>query len=132
MGYALYGNDLDEQHTPLEAGLGWVVKLDKGGFVGRDALLAQKAAGIRQRLTGFRLRDRAFPRHGYGIRVNGEPAGEVTSGVPPPSPGLGNGMPHRPPDAPHPGRELAVATRDRSVTPETVRPDFYTGGTVRT
>lgn len=131
MGYALYGNDLDEQHTPLEAGLGWVVKLDKGPFVGRDALLAQKAAGIRQRLTGFRLRDRAFPRHGYGIRVNGEVAGEVTSGVLSPSLGIGIGLAYVPTDAAKPGSELEVVIRDRAVPAETVRPPFYTGGTVR-
>jgi aminomethyltransferase len=108
-----------------------VVKLDKGPFVGRDALLAQKAAGIRQRLTGFLLHDRAFPRHGYGIRVNGEVAGEVTSGVLSPSLGIGIGLAYVPTDAAKPGSELEVVIRDRGVLAETVRPPFYTGGTVR-
>src|SRR5690606_2771681 len=62
MGYALYGNDLDEEHTPLEAGLGWVVRFASGDFVGRDALLPQKEAGVEVRLAGFRLLERAFPR----------------------------------------------------------------------
>ncbi len=62
MGMALYGNDLDENHTPLEAGLGWVIKLDKGDFVGREALKAQKEAGVARRLVGFRLKERGFPR----------------------------------------------------------------------
>lgn len=131
MGYALYGNDLDEHRTPLEAGLGWTVKLEKGPFIGRDALLAQKAAGLRQRLTGFRVRDRAFPRHGYGVRVNGEAAGEVTSGVLSPSLGIGIGMAYVPPEAAKPGSEIEVMIRDRPVAAETVRPPFYTGGTVR-
>ncbi|NIP56661.1 MAG: glycine cleavage system aminomethyltransferase GcvT, partial [Gemmatimonadetes bacterium] len=70
VGYILYGNDLDERHTPLEAGLGWVVKLDKGDFVGRDALARQKEEGVREKLVGFVLKERGFPRQGYEIRVD--------------------------------------------------------------
>jgi aminomethyltransferase len=131
MGYALYGNDLDERRTPLEAGLGWVVKLDKGDFVGRAALQRQKEQGIRARLSGFRLKERGFPRPGYAVRMAGEPAGEVTSGVVSPSLGEGIGMAYLPVEAAKPGSEIEVVIRDRAIPAEVVRPPFYTQGSVR-
>ncbi|MHC4925284.1 MAG: glycine cleavage system aminomethyltransferase GcvT, partial [Planctomycetota bacterium] len=67
MGYALYGNDLDEEHTPLESALGWITKLDKGDFVGREALAAQKEAGVTRRLVGIKLTGKGFPRPGYTV-----------------------------------------------------------------
>src|SRR3954464_5985973 len=80
--YRLYGNDMDEQHTPLEAGLGWIVKLDKpGGFVGSDALVRQKQEGLRRRLAGFKLTGKGIARHGYPVLKDGQRAGEVTSGT---------------------------------------------------
>ncbi|MBW3552792.1 MAG: glycine cleavage system aminomethyltransferase GcvT [Gemmatimonadetes bacterium] len=131
VGYILYGNDLDESRTPLEAGLGWAVKLDKGDFVGRDALAAQKEAGLRQRLAGFVMREKAFPRHGYEIRVGGEPAGEVTSGVLSPTTGKGVGLAYLPADAARPGTGIEIMIRDRAVPAEVVRPPFYTEGSLR-
>ena len=131
MGYALYGNDLDEQTSPLEAGLGWVVKLDKGDFVGRDALLRQKEAGIGRKLVGFVLKERGFPRHGYPVSVGGETAGEVTSGVSSPTLGCGIGMAYVPAAASKPGTEIGIVIRDRVVPAEVVRPPFHKGGTVR-
>jgi aminomethyltransferase len=131
VGYALYGNDMDERRTPLEAGLAWVVKLDKGDFVGRDALKRQKEEGVRQRLAGFRLRERGFPRPGYTVRFGGEPAGEVTSGVVSPSLGEGIGMAYLPVEAAKPGTEIEVVIRDRPVPAEVVRPPFYKQGSVR-
>jgi aminomethyltransferase len=131
MGYALYGNDLDEQTSPLEAGLGWVVKLDKGDFVGRDALVRQKEAGIGRKLVGFVLRERGFPRHGYPVSVGGENAGEVTSGVLSPTLGYGIGMAYVPAEASKPGSEIGIVIRDRAVPAEVVRPPFHKGGTVR-
>jgi aminomethyltransferase len=131
MGYALYGNDLDERRTPLEAGLGWVVKLDKGEFVGRDALVRQKEAGVAERLAGFRLLERGFPRHGYPVRHEGEPAGEVTSGVLSPSLGQGIGMAYLPAAAAKPGTRIEVMIRDQPVPAEVVRPPFYREGSVR-
>jgi aminomethyltransferase len=130
MGYALYGNDLDERRTPLEGGLGWVVKLDKGPFVGREALQRQKQEGVRVRLAGFRLKERGFPRPGYPIRVNGEPAGEVTSGIASPSLGEGIGMAYLPVAAAKPGTEIEIVIRERPVPAEVVRPPFYAHGTV--
>src|SRR3954466_3641545 len=80
--YRLYGNDMDEQHTPLEAGLGWIVKLDKpGGFVGSDALIRQKQEGLKRRLAGFKLTGKGIARQGYPVLQNGQRAGEVTSGT---------------------------------------------------
>lgn len=132
MGYALYGNDLDEQTSPLEAGLGWVVKLDKGDFVGRDALVRQKEAGIGRKLVGFVLRERGFPRHGYPVSVGGATAGEVTSGVLSPTLGHGIGMAYVPAEAAKPGTEIGIVIRDRAVPAEVVRPPFHKGGSVRT
>jgi aminomethyltransferase len=131
MGYALYGNDLDENHTPLEAGLGWVVKLDKGDFVGRDALAKLKGQGLRQKLVGFVLGDRGFPRQGYVVRTEGEPVGVVTSGILSPSTGKGIGMAYVPTDASKAGTELEIVIRDRGYAAEVVRPPFYKDGSVR-
>jgi aminomethyltransferase len=80
--YRLYGNDMDEEHTPLEAGLGWIVKLDKpGGFIGSDALVRQKQEGLRRKLAGFKLTGKGIARHGYPVLREGQRAGEVTSGT---------------------------------------------------
>src|SRR5437764_1792028 len=80
--YRLYGNDMDEEHTPLEAGLGWIVKLDKpGGFIGSDALTRQKQEGLKRRLAGFKLTGKGIARHGYPVVREGERIGEVTSGT---------------------------------------------------
>ena len=80
--YRLYGNDMDEEHTPLEAGLGWIVKLDKpGGFVGSQALIAQKQAGLKRKLAGFKLTGKGIARHGYPALKDGARVGEVTSGT---------------------------------------------------
>jgi aminomethyltransferase len=80
----LYGNDLDEDHTPLEAGLGWAVKLDKGDFIGAARLREQKAAGLTRQLVGFKIDEsaRAIARHGYAVTDGGHVIGTVTSGGP--------------------------------------------------
>ena len=131
MGYALYGNDLDEARTPLEAGLAWVTKLDKGDFVGRDALRRQKEEGVKVRLAGFKLRERGFPRHGYPVEFNGDRSGEVTSGTLSPTLGYGVGLAYVPVEAAKPGTEIGIVIRDKAVPAEVVRPPFHTGGTVR-
>ncbi len=77
---SLYGNDIDDQHTVLEADLGWVVKFEKGDFIGRAALWKQKAEGVRRKLVGFEMVGRGIARHGYALVVGGAPLGEVTSG----------------------------------------------------
>jgi aminomethyltransferase len=89
-GLMLYGNDIDETTSPLEAGLEWVVKLDKGDFIGRDALLAQKREGPRRRLAALRMRPSAPPpRHGYRVLRDGRMVGAVTSGTKSPTLGVG-------------------------------------------
>ena len=79
-GYCLYGNDIDENTTPLEAGLSWIVKFDKDNFIGKDALLKQKEEGLKRKLTGFIVEDKIIPRKGYDIYKGDEKAGVVTSG----------------------------------------------------
>jgi aminomethyltransferase len=131
MGYALYGNDLDEDTSPLEAGLGWVVKPDKGDFVGRAAVLAVKAEGPKRKLVGFRLKERGFPRHGYPVSVDGAEAGIVTSGTVSPTLGDGIGMAYVPAASARPGTEIGIVIRGQAIPAEVVRPPFHKEGTVR-
>jgi aminomethyltransferase len=131
MGYALYGNDIDETRTPLEAGLGWVVKLDKAGFMGHAALQRQKEAGTRDRLVGFMLKERGFPRHGYAVHWKGQPAGVVTSGVVSPSLGIGVGMAYVPVAAAKPGTPIEIMIRDKGCAAEVTRPPFYKDSSIR-
>ncbi|MBN1996286.1 glycine cleavage system aminomethyltransferase GcvT [candidate division KSB1 bacterium] len=79
--YCLYGNDIDNTTNPLEAGLGWITKFNKGEFIGRDALLQIKQSGIKRKLVGFEMLDKAVPRHGYKIFIDDKSAGVVTSGT---------------------------------------------------
>ncbi|HEX6924768.1 MAG TPA: glycine cleavage system aminomethyltransferase GcvT [Longimicrobiaceae bacterium] len=131
MGYALYGNDLDEEHTALEAGLGWVVKLGKEDFIGRQALIRQKEAGIERKLAGFRLRERGFPRPGYEVRTPSG-GGVVTSGTVSPSLGVGIGLAYLPAESAQPGAEIEIVIRGQGIPAEVVKPPFYTQGSVRT
>lgn len=131
MGYALYGNDLSESYTAIESGLGWIVKLDAGDFVGREALAAEKAKGPARRLAGVRLLERGFPRPGYPLVHEGRDAGVVTSGVASPSLGTGVAMGYLPAQAARPGVEVGVRIRDRVVRGRTERPPFYTKGSIR-
>ena len=131
MGYALYGNDLDAERTPLEAGLGWVVKLEAKEFIGRAALVAQKERGLEQRLAGFRLRERGFPRPGYPLRTRDGREGVVTSGIVSPTLGVGIGLGYLPGDATTPETSIEVEIRGRAVPAEIVRPPFYTQGSAR-
>ena len=131
MGYALYGNDLDEEHTPLEAGLGWLTKLGKGDFIGRDSLVSQRERGLARRLVGLVLRERGFPRPGYEVLEEGRPVGTVTSGTVSPSLGVGIALGWVPARLADPGTELAVSLRGTPAAAEVVRPPFYTGGSIR-
>jgi aminomethyltransferase len=92
MGYCLYGNDIDDTTSPLEAGLGWITKFTKP-FTNSEALKAQKETGVTRKLVGFEMIDRGIPRHGYEIKdANGAPLGVVTSGTQAPSLGKAVGM----------------------------------------
>jgi aminomethyltransferase len=130
MGYALYGNDIDEDTSPLEAGLSWLVKLGKGDFVGRAALLAQKEAGLTRRLRGFKLAERGFPRPGYDVVSGGDVVGPVRSGTLSPTLGYGIGTAYLPPEA-RPGDAMSVRIRDREIPGEIAPFPFYDGGSLQ-
>lgn len=131
VGFALYGNDLDEEHTPFAGRLGWVVKLDKGDFSGRDALVRQKEEGGHDRLVGIRLTERGFPRPGYPIFHDGNEVGSVTSGTVSPSLGYGIALGYVPADLIIPDTEVGVRIRDKVIPGVVVRLPFYTEGSVR-
>ena len=128
MGMALYGNDIDDTTTPLEAGLSWLVKLKKGDFVGRDALVKQKEQGIPRRLVGFTTTERSFPRHGYPVFVNGAPSGEVRSGTMSPTLGIPIGTAYVPTGAAAEGSALEIEIRGKRVPATVVKMPFYKTG----
>jgi aminomethyltransferase len=128
MGMALYGNDLDDTTTPLEAGLGWLVKMKKGDFVGRDALQKQKEQGLKRKLVGFTTPERSFPRHGYPVFVNGEPSGEVRSGTMSPTLGIPIGTAYVPPEAAVEGSALEIEIRGKRVPAVVQKMPFYKHG----
>jgi len=112
-GMALYGHELTDEISPLEAGLGRVVKLDKGEFVGRKALAAQQAAGLTRQLVGFEMLDAAIPRQGYPVIAGGRTVGAVTSGSFGPSVERPIGLAYVPPQLAAVGTELTVVVRGR-------------------
>ena len=121
----LYGNDIDETTTVLEAGLGWVVGWDKPVFNGRDALVRQKAEGVSRKLVGFEMVDRGIARHGHGVYVDGDRVGTVTSGTMTPYLKKAIGMAYVPVEASAAGTEISVAIRDRRVAAQVVKMPFY-------
>ena len=121
----LYGNDIDDTTTPLDAGLDWIVKLDKGAFLGREALGRQKAAGITRKLVGFEMRGRGIGRHGYPLWAAGEKVGVVTSGTHSPTFGKALGMGYVPAAFAEPGSEIEVEIRGQKVAAEVVETPFY-------
>jgi aminomethyltransferase len=121
----LYGNDITEETHPLEAGLGWVVKLDAGDFIGREALRSIKAAGLERRLVGFEMTGRGIARHGYPIVAQGKPVGEVTSGSPGPTVGRNIGLGYVPLALSKVGTPLGIEIRGRVVDAVVVRTPFY-------
>jgi aminomethyltransferase len=126
--YPLNGSDLDEARTPLEAGLGFFVKLDKpDGFVGREALLAQRAAGVLTRLAAVRMLEKGPPpRHGYAVlSAGGDRLGELTSGSLSPSLGLGIGLAYLPAASAKPGTPLLLEVRGKTYPAEVVRKPFF-------
>jgi aminomethyltransferase len=128
MGMALYGNDIDDTVTPLEANLQWLVKLKKGDFVGRDALVRQKESGIPRKLVGFTTKERSFPRHGYPVFVNGEPSGEVRSGTMSPSLNIPIGTAYLPAPFSSPGSEFEIEIRGKRIAATVEKMPFYKEG----
>lgn len=125
MGMALYGNDIDDTVTPLEANLGWIVKLSKGDFVGRDALVRQKEAGVPRKLVCFTFTERAIPRHGYPVFCQGAASGTVCSGMMSPSIGIPVGTCYLPTASAGEGSAFEVEIRGKRVAATVVKPPFY-------
>ncbi len=127
---SLYGNDIDQTTTPLEAGLGWVTKLDKltrgEPFVGAEALAKQKAEGLQRTLAGFRVQDRNIARPGAEVvNSDGQVIGRVTSGGPAPTVGGAVGMAYVPLALAAPGTVLTISQRGRTFPAEVVKGPFY-------
>jgi aminomethyltransferase len=125
MGYMLYGNDIDETTTPLEAGLGWVVDFNKPDFIGKNALTAQKQAGVGRKLVGFELLEKGVPRHGHPIQVDGKPVGVVTSGNLSPTLDRGIGLGYVESNYAALGTTLAIDIRGKIKPATVVKPPFY-------
>jgi glycine cleavage system T protein (aminomethyltransferase) len=121
----LYGSDMDQTTTPLEAGLGWVVKLAKGAFIGRDVLLQQKAEGLKRKMVGFEVLDKAPARDGYPVIVNGVEIGSVSSGSPAPYLKKNIGLLYMPVEYSAIGVEFFVVVRGRNVPARVVETPFY-------
>ncbi len=122
----LYGNELADDIGPLEAGLGWAVKLDKGEFVGRASMARMKETGPPRRTVGFKLRERSgAPRHGHEVRAEGRPVGQVTSGAFSPTLGENIGLALIEREAAGVGRPLEVVIRGRAVPAVQVKLPFY-------
>ncbi len=125
-GYCLYDHELTEEITPLEAGLGWTIKLDKGvDFVGRDALVDEKQQGLRRKLIGIEMRDRGVPRAGYPILLDGQHIGDVTSGTMCPTIERPAGLGYVPPEYATLGTEIAVEIRGKPVAAVVAALPFY-------
>lgn len=123
---SLYGNDIDETTNPLEAGLGWVVKLDKGDFLGREALLRIKSQGLARKLVGFEMVGRGIARHGYPlIDAHGQRVGVCTSGSPAPTLGKNIGLGYLPAHLTAVGTQFLVDCRGRTVEAVVVKTPFY-------
>lgn len=123
---SLYGNEIDETTNPLEAGLGWVVKLDAGDFLGKEALVAAKAKGATRGLVGFEVTGRGIARHGYPLEnAAGEVIGVCTSGSPGPTVGKNIGLGYLPIDHTAIGTTFFVDCRGKKVEAKVVKPPFY-------
>lgn len=128
MAFCLYGNDIDETTSPLEAGLGWITKFTKD-FTNSAALKAEKEAGIKNKLVGFELLDRGIPRHGYAVvDAAGKPIGRVTSGTMSPSLQKPIGLAYVPKELSAPATELHIDVRGKVLKAVVVKTPFHTAG----
>ena len=126
MGFCLYGNDLDDTTSPIEAGLGWITKFIEGKeFINRPMLERQKAEGVTRKLDGFEMVDRGIPRHGYElVNSDGEKIGIVTSGTMSPTRKIGIGMGYVKPEYGKAGTEICIDMRGRKLKAVVVKPPF--------
>ena len=129
MGFCLYGNDLDDTTSPIEAGLGWITKFVEGkNFINRPMLEKQKTEGTVRKLVGFEMIDRGIPRHGYELQsVKGAPIGVVTSGTMSPTRKVGIGMGYVKPEYSKIGTEICIDMRGRKLKAVVVKPPFRKG-----
>jgi aminomethyltransferase len=124
-GMALYGHEIDETTTLLEANLGWICKLNKGDFIGREALAKQKAEGVRKRLVGFEVTERGIARDGQDVVVDGERIGTVTSGSPAPYLKKNIGMAYVPTAFANENQQIQIDVRGKPVGARIVKTPFY-------
>lgn len=126
MKMCLYGNDIDDTTHPLEAGLGWITKMDKADFIGKAALVKAKEAGIKRKLVAIELDGSAFPRHGYPILdASGKEIGQVTSGTVSPSLNKGIALGYVPTELSNIGTSLAISCHGKPAPAKVVKPPFY-------
>lgn len=124
MGYCLYGNDIDQTTNPLEAGLGWITKLNKENFIGKEALLKVKSEGLKRKLTPLLIKDKCFPRHGYDVAVNGNVIGKLTSGTVSPVLEKGIALAYLKQEFTAPGTEVDIIIREKGYKAEVVKLPF--------
>ena len=122
---ALYGNDIDHSTTPYEADLGWIVKLDKGEFHGREVLAREQEEGVSRKLVGFEMIDRGIARHGYPIVRDGAEIGVVTSGTHSPTLKKAIGLAYVPLELSEEGSELSIEIRGKETRAKVVPTPFY-------
>ena len=122
---ALYGNDIDDTTTPIQADLGWIVKLDKGDFNGRDVLARERADGPPRKLVGFEMTDRGIARHGYPVVEGGQEIGIVTSGTHSPTLKKSIGLAYLPLDKSAQGTDLTILIRGKEARARVVPTPFY-------
>lgn len=124
-GFPLYGHELDDATTLLEANLGWICKLDKGDFLGREPLVKQREHGVSKKLVGFEMATPGIARDGFTVRAGAQPVGRVTSGSPAPYLMKNVGLAYVPPALAEVGRELQIDIRGRLVPARIVALPFY-------
>lgn len=124
-GLMLYGHDMDETTTVYEADLGWICRIEKGAFIGREALIRQRAAGLRRILVGFEMMDRGIARDGYPAVLNGQRIGSVTSGSPAPFLGKNIGLAYLPVEYRRAGTQFGIIIREKEAKAQVVPTPFY-------
>jgi aminomethyltransferase len=124
-GMALYGHEINAEITPFEANLDWIVKMEKGDFLGRERLECQRQEGVRRKLTGFEMTGRGIGRDGYEVFIDGSPAGWVTSGGPSPALNKNIGLCYLPAEMATIGRKIQISIRGQLVEAVTVSTPFY-------
>ena len=123
--FNLYGHDMTDETTPLEAGIGWTVAWEKSDFIGKRALETQKAEGPKRKLVGFEMIERGIARDGCRVLVNGQPIGQVTSGSFSPTLKRNIGLAYVPVESAKAGQEIQIEIRDKRLKAQIVKTPFY-------